>query len=188
MKEIRIDNFLRCLDTPRIMHTKLLIRPQIFLSLYQQWEKMRKPEQLQLLTDSFEAEMFGNGATDLRFEQTVNLSRLLWQPSEISIEDLSHWLDFLKDTLLGNQYYNHLSDERVELFDNGIKYTVHRHYLKPKLSFKEIITPDTPHLFGNLYLEHHFNDDFNSLSISAHYFSHKSYQSFEKLMEILLRK
>ncbi|MCC6819063.1 MAG: hypothetical protein IT245_09245, partial [Bacteroidia bacterium] len=57
----------------------------------------------------------------------------------------------------------------------------------PTLSFKEIITPNTTQLFGNIVLEHQFNSEFDSLAISANYFSHKTYLSFEKMMELVLK-
>ena len=169
------------------MHTKLLIRPETFTSRYQQWKAERRPLQLNALKSSFESELFGMGSDDMRYEQDIHHARLLWQPDEMSKEDMSFWLDDFRNVLLGEHYFNQFSDERHEIFDNGVKYTIHRHYLKPQISFREIITPDTSHLYGNIFLEHHFNDDFNSLTINIHYYSHKLYLSFEKLMEIMLK-
>jgi hypothetical protein len=169
------------------MHTKLLIRPDTFTSRYQQWRELRRPLQLAAFKSSFEAELFGMGADDMRFEQDIHHTRLLWQPEDISKEDMSFWLDDFRNTLLSQRYFNQFSDERTEHFDSGLKMTVHRHYMKPQISFKEIITPETSHLYGNIFLEHHFNDNFNSLTIQIHYYSHKLYLSFEKLMEIMLK-
>ena len=168
------------------MHTKLLIRPETFISRYQHWKDLSRHLQLAAFRESFALELFGTGALDMRFEQSTNQAKLLWQPQQMSHDDLSYWLDDFKEKLLDNGYFNHFSDERIELFDNGVKFTVHRHYLKPKITFREIITPDISHLYGNIFLEHHFNELSNSLSITINYFSHKSYLSFEKLMELLL--
>lgn len=168
------------------MHTKLLIRPENFVSRYQQWHEDRRAVQLEMLRGSYANELFGSGADDIRFEQEKTHARLLWQPEDINIEDLGFILDHFRDIMLKNNYYNNLSDERLEVFDSGLKLTVHRHYLKPDISFKEIITPDTSHLYGNLFLEHHFNSRLNTFSISTNYYSHKQYLSYEKLMELLL--
>jgi hypothetical protein len=142
--------------------------------------------QREMLRGSYANEVFGLGATDLVYESTSAYSRITWSPEVLEIEDLDFMMDYFEGVLLKNNYYSNLSDERNEVFDNGLKLTVHRHYLKPGFSAGDLSVVPEAHQFGNVFIEHRFNSRHNTLCISANYYGKKQFQSFEKLMEILL--
>lgn len=169
-----------------MMHTKILIRPEKFHLRYQQWQEKMMSMHIEMLRGSYANEVFGKGADDLKFETNSQYSRLTWQPEDIQIDAISCLLDHFKNLLLKNNYGVRLSDERNEVFDNGLKLTIHRHYLKPEISFEELLHQGGSQIFGNLFLEHRFNNQHNTFCISANYYGNKTHHPFEKLMEVLL--
>lgn len=168
------------------MQTKILIRTLTFNSRYQQWFETSRSNHIEMLRGSYANEVFGLGSDDLVYEQSDSYCRIAWQPQELGIEDLGFVMDYFQTIMLKNHYNNTLSDERYEVFDKGLKLTVHRHYLKPVLSQQDILSETAHHLYGNIFLEHRFNGRYNALNLSANYQTSKRYESFEKLMEILL--
>lgn len=141
---------------------------------------------LEMLRGSYANEVFGNGAEDLKFIAQQAQSKIIWQPEILQTNDISCIIDYFKSIILQNNYYSYISDERQDVFDSGVKMNVHRHYLKPNIDANEIMNNNQSHLFGNIFLEHHFNSNNNSLIITVNYYSQKKYESFEKLMELLL--
>jgi hypothetical protein len=168
------------------MHTKLLIRPMNFQIRYQQWVDTLMFSHLDMLRGSYANEVFGNGAEDLKFIVQQAQSKIIWQPEILQTSDISCIIDYFKTILLNHKYYSYISDERQDVFDSGVKMNVHRHYLKPNIDADELLNNSQTHLFGNIFLEHHFNNNNNSLIITVNYYSQKKYESFEKLMELLL--
>jgi hypothetical protein len=168
------------------MHTKILLRTLTFNLRYQQWTENNMNVHLEMLRGSYANEVFGTGSSDLAFEESAVYSRITWSPEELRIEDLDFMMDYLQAVMLKNNYYLNLSDERNEVYDSGLKMTVHRHYLKPLLSTVDISPEKAYRRFGNIFMEHRFNNRLNSLCISANYYGKNKYLSFEKLMEILL--
>lgn len=139
-----------------------------------------------MLRGSYANEVFGQGSEDLVHEETSTYCRITWQPLELEIEDLGFVMDYFQAIMLKNNYTNALSDERYEVFDKGLKLTVHRHYLKPGIPQQHILPGTAHNLYGNIFFEHRFNGRHNGLCLSANYHEDKRYESFEKLMEILL--
>jgi hypothetical protein len=164
------------------MHTKILVRTLTFNSRYQQWAENDRNIHLEMLRGSYANEVFGLGSSDLAFEYSEAYARIIWSPDVLRIEDLDFMMDYLLSVMLKNNYSLTLSDERNEIYDRGLKMTVHRHYLKPVSLQKN----QDEKLFGNIFIEHRFNNRINSLCISANYHHQNQYMSFEKLMEILL--
>lgn len=170
--------------TQKIMHTKILLRTLTFNSRYQQWIEKDKNIHLEMLRGSYANEVFGLGSDDLLYEHSSAFSRITWSPNVLCIEDLDFMMDYFMRVMLKNNYYINLSDERHEIFDAGLKLTIHRHYLKPEMSLNA--NQNEPAcLYGNIFIEHRFNSAHNTFCISAQY-GPNTYLSFEKLMEILL--
>ncbi|MEZ4805636.1 MAG: hypothetical protein R2852_09180 [Bacteroidia bacterium] len=169
------------------MHTKILIRSESFHLRYQQWKEKDVKIHLEMLRGSYANEVFGKGSDDLKYERNKQYTMVNWQPTDINFEELAYLHEYFKNILLKNNYFQQLSDERTEVFDNGLKLTVHRHYLKPNISLEERYKPNASFLFGNIFLEHRFNSQSNSLSITANYYGDKQYDSFERFMELILK-
>ncbi len=168
------------------MHTKLLIRPIQFNSRYQQWKQLSKDDCLNSLRNAYSKELCGQNTLDISVEKTSQFCTLMWYPKNISAENLSFLLDYFRDVLLNNNYYNHLSEEKTEIMDRGLKHQIQSHFLKPDISFKEQITPEQHYLFGHIYLELNHSNQIE-FKIKCSYFSHKTFWSIEKLMELLLQ-
>jgi hypothetical protein len=169
------------------MHAKILIRSESFHLRYQQWKDKDAKIHLEMLRGSYANEVFGKGSEDLKHERNKQYTAVFWQPEDISFEALAYLLEYFKNILLKNNYFQQLSDERHEVFDNGLKLTVHRHYLKPSIPLEERYKPNASLLFGNIFLEHRFNSQSSSLSITANYYGDKRYDSFESFMELILK-
>lgn len=167
------------------MHTKLLIRPVNFISRYQQWCSGEIRDHLEMLRGSYANEVFGTGSEDLRYIEDKAQNRIIWQPLELGHDELGFLIDYFKELMLKNQYDNYISDERQEIFDNGIKLNVHRHYMKP--AHTRMGPGNSSETFGNVFFEHHFNSKVNSISISVNYYGQNTYLKFEKLMELILK-
>lgn len=165
------------------MHTKILIRPENFHLRFQQWHRQQFAEHLNWLRNSYAEAAFADGSAELRLEQNPMQARLVWQPDGMETEQMAFFLELFKTRLLDRQYNLQISDERSEVFDNGLRITVHRHFLKPDVAQGP---PGVHHLYGNLFLEHRFGSEYNSLCITANYYGDRIYYGFEKLMEILL--
>ncbi|HEY1047263.1 MAG TPA: hypothetical protein VGF79_12535 [Bacteroidia bacterium] len=168
------------------MHTKLLIRPVNFISRYQHWTQNRLIEFLEMFRGSYANAVFGKGAEDLQYIEDKAQNRLIWEPGVVSMDEMGFMIDYFKEVMLKNKYFNYLSDVRQDVFDNGIKLNVHRHYLKPDSAFHFNKEETEIQHFGNIFFEHHFNAKINSISISVNYYGQNQYASFEKLMELLL--
>lgn len=168
------------------MQTKILIRTITFNSRYQQWFETGRNNHIEMIRGSYANEVFGLGSDDLVYEQSSICCRISWQPLELEIEDLGFVMDYFQAMMLKNNYTNTLSDERYEVFDKGLKLTVHRHYMKPVIPEQDILRGTAYQLYGNIFFEHRFNGRHNALCLSANYHAGKSYESFEKLMEVLL--
>ncbi|MFM6982628.1 MAG: hypothetical protein ACKOXF_00750 [Chitinophagaceae bacterium] len=146
---------------------------------------MKKPL-IQALRDSFSLEICGIEHNRSSLERTPLYTTYQWQTNEFSVEELLFLLDYFRDILLEQNYVLQYSKDHQIILDKGIKNTHYVHALKPDLSFKESITPEHYYFFGNIQLEVHVAETVNSLQISCQYFSHKTYLSFEKMMEVLL--
>lgn len=168
------------------MQTKILIRTLTFNSRYQQWYETGRNNHIEMLRGSYANEVFGLGSDDLAHEQSPAYCRITWQPRELEIEDLGFVMDYFQAVMLKNKYSNTLSDERYEVFDKGLKMTVHRHYMKPVTAQQHISSGTGHNLYGNIFFEHRFNGRYNALCLCANYHEGTDYESFEKLMEILL--
>lgn len=164
------------------MHTKLLIRPLNFELRFQQWIDNGLIDQLNMLRGSYANEVFGEGSDDLSHLRSDGHSRIIWQPAEIESIHLGFMCEYFKSKLESENYYIFLSDEREEIYDSGLKLSIHRHFLKPE---KDEHSPDF-NVYGNVIIEHHFSPGHKSLLISVNYFNTKRYLSFERLMELLL--
>jgi hypothetical protein len=97
-------------------------------------------------------------------------------------------MDYFYAILVNHNYYKYMSDERVEASKSDSLLTIYRHYLKPDVPYEETIKNNAFLLFGNITIEHRFNNNTNMLGITCNYYSQKQYDSFEKLMEILLKQ
>jgi hypothetical protein len=168
------------------MHTKILLRTLTFNSRYQHWIEYERNIHLEMLRGSYANEVFGKGSADLEYEYSPACTRLTWTPDTLGIDALDFMIDYFQQLLLKNNYYTYLSDVRYEIFDTGLKLTVHRHQMKPSLPATvmpdELLIPG----FGNLYIEHRYNSRHNSVCVSANYYGKKPERSFENLMELLL--
>ncbi len=168
------------------MHTKILIRSLTFNLRYQQWIEKHRPIHVEMLRGSYANEVFGLGSSDLHYETSNASSRIIWSPGVLEIEHLDFMMEHFVCILLKNNYCKVLSDERNEVFDKGLKLTIQRHHLKSGEAPGEQGENNPTNKFGNIRIEHRFNSVHNTLCISANYNGEKRYQSFEKLMEILL--
>ncbi len=165
------------------MHTKVLIRTDSFIEHYQHWLQKEVIEVIEILSGSYANEVFGKGADDFKFETQASHNRIYWQPLFLTHHELGFLIDYFKTKLLQNGYVLSLSDERHEIFDSGLRLTIHRHYLKPE---KAMNAEKTYLNFGNLFLEHQFNNKQNKFCLTVNFGGHENRASFEKLMEFLL--
>ncbi len=161
------------------MNTKILIRPENFLLRYQHWKEKDRNLHIEMLRGSYANEVFGKGSSDLKYEQSNRYSRIIWTPEEVRIEALGFLLEDLKNVLLKNNFTLQISDERNEIYDSGLKVTVHRQYLKTSESDDEDRT-------GTIVLEHSFSRMFNAITITSICGEGQAGLAFEKLMETLM--
>lgn len=160
------------------MHTKVLIRSQNYSEHYQQWLQKGVGELLELFSGSYANGVFGKGADDLDYEILPTFRRITWYPDHVIHQEMSFIMDYFMLRLIQCNYMLVLSDERNEVFDSGVRITIHRHYMKPA----EDATSD----FGNIILEHRFNPHTNNLALTVNNLPIYGSGSFEKLMELLL--
>lgn len=167
------------------MHTKILIRKDSFLEHYQHWLQKDVKDILEMLSGSYANEAFGKGSDDLKCEHMEHSDRIRWQPAHLHHQTFGFLMDLFKTKLIAFAGYRIvLSDERTEVFDNGLRLTIHRHSLKPSVNTDNNNGPKKD--FGHLNLEHHFNKDSNCFILTAVHHSGRPGDSFEKLMEFLL--
>ncbi len=140
-----------------------------------------------MLSGSYANEAFGKGADDLKCEHKEGYDRIIWQPAHLQHHTFGFLMDLFKTKLIAFAGYKTvLSDERIEVFDNGLRFTVHRHSLKyaneppPRSALVAL------QQFGHLNLEHKFNKDHNVFLLTAINTIDLQDNSFEKLMEFLL--
>ncbi len=93
-------------------------------------------------------------------------------------------MDYFQIKLCQHGYTLSLSDERQELFDSGLRLTIHRHFLKPIKT--KIHLNSECYNFGNLIIEHQFNQKNNAFSMTVHRQASSELSSVEKLMEFIL--
>ncbi|MDI1233801.1 MAG: hypothetical protein PSX81_05940 [bacterium] len=167
------------------MHTKVLIRTDSFIEHYQHWLNKDMEEVLEIMSGSYANEVFGKGADDFSFEQQAELIKISWKPTVLNRQSIGFLIDYFQTKLCENGYVLTLSDERQEVFDSGMRLTIHRHYLKPIKQNNS--NSGLPYLnFGNLVIEHQFNQNRNQLCLTVTHNEVTNSGSFEKLMELLL--
>lgn len=169
------------------MNTKVLVRNDNYQTLYQQWKKLNK----QLVTDAFktmyEKYLLGENESFLTINKDNKQAQLIFEGVDFTINDFSFLIDFFKETVLEQNYYLYMSDERILNETEFQILNIHRHYLKPNVDYLESLVPNAHLLYGNIVIEHHFNKNKNNMMITANYYSQKQYFSFEKLMEYFLK-
>lgn len=156
------------------------------MARYQHWKEHLKTPLIQALRDSFSREICGIGNNISSLEKTPLYTTFSWQTKAFSVEELLFTLDYFRDILLNENYILQYSKDHQIILDKGIKNTQYVHALKPDLSFKESITPEHHYYYGNIQIEFQVTETTNILQITCQYFSHKTYLSFEKMMEVLL--
>lgn len=168
------------------MHTKVLIRTDSFIEHYQHWLKKEVNEVLEIMSGSYANEVFGKGADDFTFEQKADSIKIKWKPAVLNKQEIGFLMDYFQTKLCQHGYVLSLSDERQEIFDSGLRLTIHRHFLKPTKS--NTIEPSSNEKlnFGNLIIEHQFNQASNQFCMSVNRSQQNETASFEKLMEFLL--
>ena len=169
------------------MHTKILIRTDSFSEHYQHWLQRDVKDIIEILSGSYANEVFGKGSEDLKYEQSDSFKKIIWQPAFLNQQTFGFLIDLFKTKLIAFAGYQlNLSDERNEIFDNGLRFTTHRHYLKPTFNKTELIKLQDQVKFNNLILEHRFNKQYNAFYLTANFNKDAHLTSFEKLMEFLL--
>lgn len=170
------------------METKVLIRSLNFDKHYQHWlvnDKENIVKQFDYLMSEY---LLGEDQSNFSISKNPTQALLKWNEESFSIDTFSFLMDYFKSILLSNNYFNYLSDERVEKSQSDALLTICRHYLKPNISYQDSVKNNAHLLFGNIAIEHRFNNNTNMLCITCNYYSQKQYDSIEKLMEILLKK
>lgn len=168
------------------MHTKVLIRTDSFIEHYQHWLKKEVNEVLEIMSGSYANEVFGKGADDFSFEQKADTIKIKWKPAVLNKQEMGFLLDYFQTKLCSQGYLLSLSDERQEIFDSGVRLTIHRHFLKPIKKEGNAVEHDQLLNFGNLIIEHQFNQASNQFCLSVNRSGQSHSASFEKLMEFLL--
>lgn len=168
------------------MHTKVLIRTDSFIEHYQHWLKKNVNEVLEIMSGSYANEVFGKGADDFTFEQKADTIKIKWKPAVLNKQEIGFLMDYFQAKLCNHGYVLSLSDERQEIFDSGLRLTIHRHFLKPIKKGSAPSEQSTLLNFGNLVFEHQFNQASNQFCLSVNQGGQGDSASFEKLMEFLL--
>ena len=166
------------------MHTKVLIRTDSFIEHYQHWLKMNVNEVLEIMSGSYANEVFGKGSDDFDYKKNADTTVIKWKPSVLNKQEMGFLMDYFQTKLCQHGYTLSLSDERQELFDSGLRFTIHRHFLKPIITAVHQNNPC--YNFGNLILEHQFNQKNNAFSMTVHRQASAELSSVEKLMEFIL--
>lgn len=170
------------------MHTKILIRTDSFFEHYQQWLQRDVKDVLEMLSGSYANELFGNGAIDLHYQQTPTCKQILWEPECLPHQSIGYLIDYFKTNLVAFAgYQNCISDERTEVYDKGMRMTIHRHLLKHIACNLPIPTALFDNPKGNLHLEHRFNKNQNVLFIKSIDCNNPQFNSFENMMSFLLK-
>jgi hypothetical protein len=170
------------------MQTKVLIRSLNFDKHYQHWLVNQKDEILNNFNQLMSDELLGEENDGFTISKTSSQTSLSWNDNSLPIDTFSFLMDYFFNLLTQNNYYKYMSDERVESSKSEALLSIYRHYLKPNVPYEETIKNNAFLLFGNITIEHRFNNNTNMLGITCNYYSQKQYDSFEKLMEILLKK
>jgi hypothetical protein len=170
-----------------MMQTKVLIRNQNYQTRYQQWKNKSMLSILQNINEFYSDELISGHSNELNIKKSETQVVFVLKPDNYSIDDLSFLSTYFKDLLTQNQYFIYMSDERIESQKDGLIQNIHRHYLKPEIEYAKSIQIGANLLFGNIILEHYFNHLDNKLIMTVNYYSQKTYNSFEKLMELLLK-
>ena len=166
------------------MHTKVLIRTDSFIEHYQQWLQINVNEVLEIMSGSYANEVFGKGSEDFDYKKNTDTTVIKWKPIVLNKQEVGFLMDYFQTKLCQHGYTLSLSDERQELFDSGLRFTIHRHFLKPIITAVHQNNPC--YNFGNLILEHQFNQKSNAFCMTVHRHASSELASFEKLMEFLL--
>ena len=170
------------------MQTKVLIRSLNFDKHYQHWLVNQKDEILNNFNQLISDDLLEEENEGFTISKTSSQTSLSWNDNSLPIDTFSFLMDYFYSILIKYNYYKYMSDERVETSKSESLLTIYRHYLKPDVPYEESIKNNAFLLFGNITIEHRYNNNTNMLGITCNYYSQKQYDSFEKLMEILLKQ
>ena len=175
------------------MQPEILKRSEEFKEAYTQWKNSPQSKQLlKKVKAIYEASFFGNGdiRCDILRHPAYNLL-VLHYTDDFETEDFIYLMDHIQEVLLGNGYFNYMSDKKRIALDGGLKQTVERHYLKPDTIFATGNTERPDRRFGNVIIEVYYNNaDPQLLKLTCNYYNERNQQKekgIDKLMEEILK-
>ena len=165
--------------------SKLLLRNFDFQSSFEDWKQNEAAEELSCLKEFYEELLLRQSSNHTLAEKGNGYQAILWIDLDLLEFNPSYLIDFLKPKVIALGYYSYLSDYKEEFLDGGKKVVYERHYLKPLQGIK----PNQKHSlnFGNITLENCIVNGVGSqLKIMSGRYPGIKFQSFEKLMKVLL--
>jgi hypothetical protein len=169
-----------------MMQTKVLSRSENYQTRYQHWKNEKLTQIIDDIKNCYSDVLITENSDELSITKTDSQIVLILKIEDYSIDDFSFLQHYLKATIHENQYYIYMSDERIKTSNDGLIQNIHRYYLKPDVDYLDSILPNAHLLYGNITIEHFFNSNINQLVLTVNYYSQRQYNSFEKLMELLL--
>lgn len=167
------------------MRTSLLERSDSFITLYQQWLSLSKTKVLEYINTELFSFYVNDESSLIEVFRSDTQTILKVNLADFENADNDFLLDSLKDKMIKLGYFISLKDARI--IDDIEQKQVHRYYLKPEIEYLESLKMNAFLKFGNVFLEHHFDDDQSYILITANYYSQKKYDSFDKLIEALFK-
>lgn len=173
---------------------RALIRSEKYLNNYNEWlASSRFNEFVKTINEVFGAAAFNDGHIDCDiFRYPSSVIMVLHQSDNYAEAELSFFMDYLQQQLLGMDYYNYMSDRRAENYDGGMVVETHRHYLKPRIKPGLDKTELIDRKFGNIMIEVSFEEKYPVFfKLTCNYYNERNQKkqlSFDTLMQELLKQ
>lgn len=173
--------------------SKQLIRAEAYDSSYDYWKLgTDRQSAIRRIREMYELSVLGGHSLDCDVIQTPTYAMFIIHAfDDWETDDYRFLMDFWKERILEEGYYNYMSDKRSDILDGGVREKIERHYMKPEVSEAMKLGLPINRRYGNLTMELvFFEDEVDYLKITMGFYHERSRArelGLERLMEVLLK-
>lgn len=173
--------------------SKKLIRAEAYDYSYDLWKiGTDRHTAIRRIREMYELSVLGRRSVDCDVIQTPTYAMFIIHAlDDWDTDDYRYLMDFWKERILEEGYYNYMSDKRRDILDGGVHEKIERHYMKPDVFEEMRLGLPINRRYGNLTMELVFyEDEVDFLKITMGFYHERNRArelGLERLMEVLLK-
>lgn len=173
--------------------SKKLIREDAYDYSYDLWKLgPDRHSAIRRIREMYELSVLGRHSVECDVIQTPTYAMfIIHAQDDWQTDDYRFLMDFWKERILDEGYYNYMSDKRTDILDGGVREKIERHYLKPDVFDAMKLGLPINRRYGNLTLELVFYEgevDYFKITMGFYHERNRARElGLERLMEVLLK-